>query len=116
MKSQPSESEIKEFWESCGFKQLEPGRGGYHYQNTKKVWNWLPPSEVERHKSIPFLPSINLDSLFKYAVPNVIDKIMAEGGCSSDVAYEILFKKWLQELQLNIPHATLALFWVLSEL
>jgi len=62
----------QEFAEWCGFKRLKPGRGGYHFRATKKVWNWLPPSESERHKSIPFLPDFNdLTTLFKHAVPQL---------------------------------------------
>ncbi len=59
------------FWEQCGFKQLEAGRGGYHYAATKKVWNWLLPNETERHKSIPFLPPKDLSNLWEYAVPEL---------------------------------------------
>ena len=46
---------------------------------------------------------------FKWLVPKAIDKIMAEQECNSDFAYAILFKKWLQKLELMIPKATLAL-------
>ena len=51
----------------------------------------------------------SLDACFKWLVPITIDKIMSDQGCSSDVAYAILFKKWLQELELIIPEAALAL-------
>ena len=68
------EQEEQEFWEWCGFKQLEAGRGGYHFRATKKVWNWLPPNETERHKSIPFLPRLDLNNLFRYAVPKLLEE------------------------------------------
>ena len=51
----------------------------------------------------------DLSACFRWLVPKAIDKIMAEQGCSRDVAYAILFKKWLQELELIIPEAALAL-------
>ncbi len=53
---------------------------------------------------------------FKWLVPLAIDKIMAEQECSSDVAYAILFKKWLQELELIIPEAALALCLAIEKL
>lgn len=51
----------------------------------------------------------SLDTCFKWLMPKVIGKIMSEQECSSDVAYGILFKKWLQELELMIPEASLSL-------
>ena len=45
----------------------------------------------------------SLDACFKWLVPKAIDRIMTEQECSSDLAYAILFKKWLQELELDIP-------------
>ena len=61
------------------------------------------------------LPSLDLNNLFKYAAPKAIDRIMAGQECSSDVAYAILFKKWLQELELDMTHPALALFWAIYE-
>lgn len=58
----------------------------------------------------------SLDACFKRLVPVAIDKIMAEQRCSSDVAYAILFKKWLQELELIIPDAALALCLAIEKL
>jgi len=59
-----------------------------------------------------FNTTLSLDNLFKHAVPKVIDKIMAEYECSSDFAYASLFKRWLVELELDIPNADTALFKV----
>ncbi len=57
----------------------------------------------------------SLDACFKWLVPMVIDKIMAKEGDSS-VAYAILFKRWLYELALIIPDATLALCLAIGKL
>lgn len=69
--------------------------------------HWLEPDGRPRYMLPDFTTDLN--ALFKYAVPKWIGKIMTEQECSSDLAYAILFKKWLQELELNIPHATMAL-------
>ena len=58
----------------------------------------------------------SLDVCFMWLVPMAIEEIMAEYGCSSDVAYAILFTKWLQELDLIIPEAALALCLAIEKL
>ena len=58
----------------------------------------------------------SLDVCFRQLVPRAIDEIMAEQECSSDVAYAILFQKWLQELELIIPNAALALCLAIEKL
>ena len=57
----------------------------------------------------PIFPE-SLDACFEWLVPKAIDEIMAiHDRCSSDVAYGLLFKWWLRELELIIPDAALAL-------
>ena len=66
-------------------------------------------------RNVPNFPE-SLDACFKRLVSLIIDKIMAEQECSSDVAYAFLFKKWIQELELIIPEAALALCKAISKL
>ncbi len=61
------------------------------------------------------VPPVDLNNLFKCAVPKAIDVIMAKQECSSDVAYAILFKKWLQELEFDMTHPSNTLFKVLDK-
>ena len=65
---------------------------------------WSGDEEEDDKIHVPDFPN-DLNACFKYIVPKWIDIIMAEQECSSDLAYAILFKKWLQELELNISHA-----------
>ena len=58
----------------------------------------------------------SLDACFKWLVPKVIDTLMAEQECSSDLAYAILFNRWLLELQLIIPESALALCLAIEKL
>ncbi len=67
----------------------------------KQVINYNDPSLNEEH---PPNFTNSLDAIFKWLVPLAIDKIMSDQECSSDLAYAILFKKWLQELELDIPY------------
>lgn len=75
---------------------------------------WVCP-DGGRYSNYSGLPTIDLDFLFKYAVPIAIDKIMAEQECSCEVAYAILFKKWLQKLELDIPNHERTLFYAIQE-
>ena len=95
----PTVEQSKEFWERWGLKQ-----------NEALCW------EYEGKYVSTIIPDTHLNNLFKYAVPKAIDKIMAEQECSSDLAYAILFKKWLQKLELDIPNHEGTLFWTLGEM
>lgn len=90
----PDKERTQELWERCGLE---------FYQNDNRFWARTPSGGT-----IELL--VDLNNLFLYAVPVWIDKIMAEQECSSDFAYAVVFKRWLQELELNIPHAADALF------
>ncbi|KKM70248.1 hypothetical protein LCGC14_1442670 [marine sediment metagenome] len=96
-----SKERIKKFWEQCGFVHW---KGSLYWYPDDTGAKRLPP--VTGYEA--------LAPLFKYAVLLAIDKIMAEQECSSDVAYAILFDKWLQELVLIIPEVATALFLVLE--
>jgi len=50
------DSELKEFWEKCGFT----------YFQTNSGWVWVCP---DGETQVITLPLITLDNLFKYAVP-----------------------------------------------
>ena len=108
---QPTQEQIKRFWEWCGFKIKRTYHDFYELESPLKEQYWfgLPPCPIKNY------PPIDLNNLFLYAVPKVIDIIMAEQECSSDVAYAILFKKWLQELELDIPNHDGTLFWALDK-
>ena len=73
-KSMPSEQQMREFWEWCGFMRLPEGNRDYHYEHTVKTMNWKSPCETEICASIPVLPRLDLNNLFKYAVPKLQDK------------------------------------------
>ena len=55
----PTEAQIKEFWEWCGWKQ-------------DSIGNWLYPPQYKNEQFRMYgIPPITLDNLFKYAVPKV---------------------------------------------
>ncbi len=82
-------------WAGFRYEDVDPQDGG------DIITVCIYPSG-ERKLSDPNFPN-DLNVCFKWLVPKAIDKIMAEQECRSDLAYAILFKKWLQELELDIP-------------
>jgi len=74
--TEPTKDQIKQLWEWCGFRQ----------SNIRGVW-WYPAGGATREG----LPSIDLNNLFKYAVPKVTS---------------IELKTWACE-----PHASQATIW-----
>ncbi len=115
-----TQEQVKMLWEWCGFKQLEAGRGGYHFRSTKKIWNWLPPGETERHKSIPFLPPVDLNNLFKYAVPKLERVKLYHVAHYLDYRAEVQLADDAGDIisganRLN-PDPALALFWAIWQI
>ena len=55
--NEPTDGEVKEFWELCGLSK----RGGY----------WWQSPDGKHHLTANNPPPINLNSLFKYAVPKL---------------------------------------------
>ncbi len=89
----PTESETKELWEWCGRKNVIFVDGLCMHDNSKGHRTWL---------------HLDLNNLFKYAVPKVIAILMGRWNTSERMAYEMLFEKWLAK-----GFDALALFWVL---
>ena len=102
-------------------------------ERAESIAQWISGSKIEaRRGEAPFplegkvkpgaLEQTSTTKVFDLAkIPNLlgkkaIDKIMADQQCSSDVAYAILFKKWLQELELIIPKAAPALCLAIEKL
>lgn len=100
--------------EFAGFKQADIKKHYYFEVGGERLPKWIEPGR-DWHIKLPDFPE-SLDACFKWPVPKVIDKLMAEQECSSDLAYAILFKKWLQELELIIPEAALALCLAIEKL
>lgn len=85
---QPTKEQLQWFWEQCGFKQKDKG--------------WVFPDLRVTEKFPCSLPPIDLNSLFKYAVPTLKD--ICEDWW--DVIVE-----WAKDITGNYEKDTLALFW-----
>lgn len=98
---EPTQEQIKEFWEWCGFAYDEKDRGstwvgGKWKYGTGYSWTELPP--------------IDLNTLFRWATPKVIP--LLKGSDHEFFGWKRLLDNWLPYLVLGEDPA-LALFWVL---
>lgn len=114
MDTQPTQEQVQKFWEWCGFKRLPEGRSGYHFEHGQKVMNWMPPGakdDLSTWQSLDYTPPIDLNNLFKYAVPIVLYKLEERGF---KYALGVLFDQWQRRYQEHKDFDT-ALFWAIWE-
>ncbi len=123
--NEPTEAQIREFWEGCGFREkADWKRKGFHYEATVKCPNRIPPnpSSVDEEYGITHLPRIDLNNLFKYAVPKLQEMDYATLLCDSqgELPYhaeiylygdkgESIFKRAVND------DPALAVFWAIKE-
>jgi len=101
---EPTEAQIKEFWEWCGWEHTD---GGFYKHPT------IGSAEYYDYETNSTLPPIDLNSLFEFAVPKVIP-ILFENGQSIRHAYDRLFKMWLDKWAKGYEIED-ALFWAMRE-
>ncbi len=116
--NKPTDEQIKEFWEWCGFKHDVPfpeyakRKDISHPERfTKEQW-YIPGDYCGK------IPPIDLDNLFKYAVPKALKIIDERGHCPPIMK---LFQLWYDELvtqtgdSSNVEQAARALFLAIYE-
>jgi len=118
----PTEEQIKEFWEWCGFKQLPKGKEGFHFERGIKVMNWLSPNpdRQEWFYSQHFLPRIDLNNLFKWAVPKLLglglDIDIWNGLADKETRWGVGINSMIREVAKGYEgDPALALFWAIWE-
>ncbi len=121
---EPTQEQFELFWKWYGFKRLEYGKRGYHFEHSEKVMNWLPPDGKNIYDSMERLPRISLENLFEYAVPKLqpeVIKFVPVTGVDKQFDYGL---KWGCHLTLKGWERTkavisdnsdpaLALFWAI---
>ena len=103
----------QKFWEECGFHRLDQSTVGMFAGH----W-WYTDPGANRILDID-LPKLDLNSLFKYAVPKTL-KVIAEKGFNPPIMK--LFQLWYDELvtiagnSSDTQYAAQALFLVIEKL
>ena len=107
---QPTEEQLREFWEGCGLTRLPVGNKHYHFEHTAKVMDW----QYHDRTVHPFLPNPDLNSLFKYAVPEATKKLreMNRDGdfWTENRAIHYIFQAWEIEYRRRKVFGD-AIFW-----
>ena len=66
------QEDLIRFWTWCGWTQYPVGRDHFHYEQTKKVMNWIAPKG--HWGNIGYLPRLELTEIYEYAIPKLQDK------------------------------------------
>ena len=111
--NEPTEEQIKKFWEWYGWRRVPEGKKAFHYECCQKVMNWYAPDNQER--SYKSLPPIDLNNLFEWAVPNTIKEIMEKWKITYNQARRKLVRWWLEEMERVNQKDELALFWAINK-
>ena len=95
---EPTETEIREFWEWCGFRSqvLKDLKPLYRYEANLR---WVSPLG-----KIVELPSIDLNNLFKY-VPQKMTPVL----------WRTILRIWIADVIGDYKKDTMALFWAISD-
>ena len=67
------QEDLIRFWTWCGWTQYPVGRDHFHYEQTKKVMDWIAPKG--HFGNIGYLPRLELTEIYEYAIP----KLQKEG-------------------------------------
>jgi len=105
--NKPTEAEIKRFWEWCGFKAGTPASNGVFY------WDLDSPTGEHLYFSLD-LPPIDLNNLFKYAVPGIKDLLAIKFGEATD-GWHCDMKIGEEIYGLRAENPALALFWAICK-
>ena len=63
MEMKPTQEQTEEFWEWCGLYKVLASDGKYH---------WFKGEEIVSPTDSNHIPIVNLDNLFKWAVPKLL--------------------------------------------
>ena len=105
---EPSPEQIRTFWESCDFAVCDSG-----YSKDKE---FIKTGEDYKYPNNHWgkRPVLNLNNLFKYAVPKML-KIIETPELDAIQIYDTFFLLWLEQMKHGIKDPTLSLFKAISE-
>ncbi len=118
---EPTEAQIKEFWEWCGFERKRENSGYYLGKPSGYYEYWVLDDYNEFD-----LPPIDLNNLFKYASDVIVDITFRyyPGGCECKLTYLTeagigTVKPWIEnetgDEKRGRELSNIALFWALWE-
>ena len=111
---QPTKEQIKEFWEWCGWKPIQDREDGRLYI---VLWEYNGGEDFTKDHH---LPPIDLNNLFKYAVPKLFElglwyKLFSDDGYHFCVIYKEFTKEDVAASIVGTEDPALALFWAIYD-
>ena len=116
----PTQEQIKEIWKWCGWHKVKPANIDVWFISGACDEYWKSPNgdKIARvSNSFNELPPIDLNNLFKYAMPVVLPKLesrFTDPEYNRIRALEILFAKWIEKIKEGYSFEE-ALFWAIWE-
>jgi len=105
----PTEDQVRELWEWCGWKK-DIDSGIYYYKSKVK---WIPPDSKDADDFLTKPPPIDLTSLFEYAVPKLNGRYKLEG--TGGYHFATVWKDVIAYVEVRDTDPALALFWAIWE-
>ena len=107
---EPTQKQIREFWEWCGFRQETYSS---YWGDNVTVWKYKDKIFGYGYQEFPNV-AIDLNSLFEYAVPIAVKRIAKEYKMDLVEAKHLLFHEWFNMIRQGLEDA-IALFWALDK-
>lgn len=126
--SLPSKEQVRKFWEWCGL-QIElvwasesydfPGYNFYSKKN--EFTNYHIPAFKDEFGEWQEVPELDLNNIFKYAVPKLLPKYSLELITWNEGRYKVIINKavkgWAETFTTRVGNdPALALFWAIMEI
>ena len=115
--NEPTEAQIKEFWEKCGlyykdYSVLEAANSCEAMCMDRPISGWYD----SKGKLVSFktVPVVDFNNLFKYAEFKAVVDIGVNLKISIDKARKRLFECWLENIK-KVMSRPNALFWAIKE-
>ena len=102
MNDKPTDSQIRELWEKCGFKYDTTKTKGFVHDIG---WRY-PDGHVCGGCHISYLPPIDLNNLSRYAIPKFIKEYHN---------WKSVLHDWVEGLTGDYEKDTLSLYWLLAQ-
>jgi len=111
--NKPTEEQIKEFWEWCGWHIRREASYSSFFGSNLITTYYVSPDGVSEES----FPPIDLNNLFKYAWEVAVTYLMGHLTHDRISAIRYLFDKWLEQyIKDGLRDFESALFWALWEL
>ena len=119
--TEPTQEQLKKFWEWCGWKYIT---GTYLHYSPEQVKEGVDKGTHNVLEAYSDFPLLTPDNLFEYAVPIAVNKLAELYGIKTSWSHSLevnkqhaieqLLRLWLSKIKTGLSYE-LALFWAIWE-